>query len=151
MKRIGQGLSTLCQKLQVQQDRLVSFTEMTTDRMDMFRNFTAIQERAIRELYDKLHLMVSAVAGNRDRLLLALRKIQQYITLLQQINALGQSIELLLRGFLTPQLITKSTLCANLLQIQNYLARLYPNFHLIFGKAYEYYITSCLLATANIC
>jgi len=67
MKRIGQGLSSLGQGLQVQQDRFVSFTEMTTDRMDMFRNVTAIQEKAIKELYDELHLMVNAEAENHDR------------------------------------------------------------------------------------
>ena len=139
MKRIGQGLSTLGQGLQVQQDRLVSFTEMTTDRMDMFRNVTAIQDRAIKELYSELHLMVNAEAGNHDRLLLAIRRMQQYVTHLQQINALGQSIELLLHGFLTPQLVTKSTLRANLQHIQNYLTRFYPNFHLIFDRAFEYY------------
>jgi len=63
--------------------------------------------------------MVNAKAGNRDRLLLALRRMQQYITHLQEINAFGQSIELLLHGFLTPQVITKSTLRAILLQTQN--------------------------------
>jgi len=123
----------------MQQDRLISFIEMTTDRMDMFWNVTVIQERAIKELYDELHLMVNAEVGNHDRLLLALRRMHQYITHLQQINALGQSMQLLLHGFLTPQLISKSTLRANLLQIQNYLTRFYPNFHLIFDKAYDYY------------
>jgi len=139
MKRIGQGLSTLGQGLQMQQDRLISFIEMTTDRMDMFRNVTVLQEQPINELYDELHLMVNAEEGNHDRLLLALRRMQQYITNLQQINALGQSIQLLLRGFLTPQLISKVTLRANLQQIRDYLTRYYPNFHLIFDKPYEFY------------
>ena len=139
MKRIGQGLSTLGQGLQVQQDQLISFIEMTTDRMDIFRNVTVIQERAVKELYDELHLMINAEVGNHDRLLLALRRMHRYITHLQQINALSQSVELLLHGFLTPQLISKSTLRANLLQIRNYLTRFYPNFHLIFDKSYYYY------------
>ena len=33
---------------------------MTTDRMDIFRNVTVIQERAVKELYDELHLMINA-------------------------------------------------------------------------------------------
>jgi len=105
----------------------------------MFRNVTAIQERAIKELYDELHLVVNAEAGNHDRLLLAIRRMQQYVTHLQQISAVGQSIELLLHGFLTPQLVTKSTLRENLRHIHNYLTRFYPTFYLIFNRAYEYY------------
>jgi len=83
--------------------------EMTTDRTDTFKNVTAMQERAIRDLYTKLHLMFNAEAENHDRLLLTIRRMQRYIANLRHIDALRQCTELLLCRFLTPQLVSKST------------------------------------------
>ena len=48
-------------------------------------------------------------------------------------------MELLLHGFLTPQLVLKSTLRTNLLTIQSHLKRDFPNFDLIFDRDSHFY------------
>jgi len=69
IRRVGQGMSVLGQGLRVQQDRLTSFIEMSI-----------MQHRAISELYDELRLMYNSETQNQERLVMALRRMQRYIT-----------------------------------------------------------------------
>jgi len=69
IRRVGQGMSVLDQGLRVQQDRLTSFIEMSI-----------MQHRAISELYDELRLMYNSETQNQERLVMALRRMQRYIT-----------------------------------------------------------------------
>jgi len=132
-------MSVLDQGLRVQQDRLTSFIEMSVERMDSFKNLSILQHRAISELYDELRLMYNSETQNQERLVMALKRTQRYITHLRHIDQLREAVELLLHGFLTPQLLPKSTLRRNLLTIQSHLKRDFPNFDLIFDKASHFY------------
>jgi len=80
IRRVGHGMSVLDQGLRVQQDRLTSFIEMSIERMDSFKNLSIMQHRAISELYDELWLMYNSETQNQERLVMALRKMQHYIT-----------------------------------------------------------------------
>ena len=51
--------------------------------------------------------MEDVEARDQQRLVFALQKVQQYITQLRHIDQFRQAIELLLHGFLTPQLLPK--------------------------------------------
>ena len=70
---------------------------------------------------------------------MALQKTQDYISQLRRIDQFQQGVELLLHGFLTPQLVSRSTLRSNLIEIRSHLQAFYPNFVLIFDKAASFY------------
>ena len=68
--------------------------------------------------------------------------MQQYVNQLQNIDELRQSVELLLHGILTPQLVPKITLRATLLNIKSELLRRFPDSRLIFERATDFYAMS---------
>jgi len=139
MKRVAQGVSQINEGLQLHQKHLASFIEMTAQRMDSFRNLTTMQERTIDNLREDILIMENVEAQDQQRLVFALQKVQQYITQLRHIDQFRQAIELLLHGFLTPQLLPKDVLQSNLLVIKLHLRTYFPNFHLIFDKARSFY------------
>jgi len=153
MKRVAQGVSHINEGLQLQQKHLASFIEMTAERMDSFRNLTTTQERTIDNLREDILIMENVEARDQQRLVFALQKVQQYITQLRHIDQFRQAIELLLHGFLTPQLLPKDVLQSNLLVIKLHLRTYFPNFHLIFDKGRSFYAMHdfLLVFTAATC
>jgi len=139
MKHIGQGMSALDRGLQVQQNRLESFIEMSTERLDSFRNLSTMQQHAISGLYDELRLVYNTETEDQERIIVTIKRMQRYITHLRHIDQLRQGIQLLLHGFLTPELVPKSALRSNLLSIQSHLERYFPNFDLVFDRASHFY------------
>jgi len=139
MKHIGQGMSALDRGLQVQQNRLASFIEMSTERLDSFRNLSTMQQHAISGLYDELRLVYNTETEDQERIIVTIKRMQRYITHLRHIDQLRQGIQLLLHGFLTPELVPKSALRSNLLSIQSHLKRYFPNFDLVFDRASHFY------------
>ena len=65
--------------------------------------------------------------------------MHKYITQLRHIDELRQSIEFLIQGILTPQLVSETTLRTNLLIIKTHLQQFFPNIHLIFERASNFY------------
>jgi len=53
---------------------------MSAVRMDSFRNLTTMQERAISELYDELGVMKTSEMQDQQRIVMATRRVQRYIT-----------------------------------------------------------------------
>ena len=145
-------VSQINEGLQLQQKHLASFIEMTAKRMNSFRNLTTMQERTINNLREKI-LIKNVEARDQQRLVFALQKVQQYITQLRHIDQFRQAIELLLHGFLTPQLLPKDVLQSNLLVIKLHLRTYFPNFHLIFDKGRSFYAMHdfLLVFTAATC
>jgi len=139
MRTIAQGMTHLDRGLQVQGDPLASFIEMSAVRMDSFRNLTTMQEHAIAELCHELGLIFNSQTQDQQRVVMAIRQLQRYITHLRHIDELRQGIELLLHGILTPQLVPKSTLRQNLLIIKSHLERHFPNFRLVFDRTSPFY------------
>ena len=66
-----------------------------------------MQERTIDNLREDILIMENVKAQDQQRLVVALQKVQQYITQLRHIDQFRQAIELLLHGFLTPQYYQK--------------------------------------------
>ena len=96
--------------MQMQHNQFASFIEFSAQRMDSFRNLTTMQERAISDLYDEIHTMFNTKSQDQHQLVIALQRMQKYITQLWHIDELRQSIEFLIQGILTPQLVSKTTL-----------------------------------------
>ena len=71
--------------------------------------------------------------------MMAMQRLQNYINHLRHIDELRQSIEFLLQGIITPQLLPKLTLRHTLLGIKSHLQRHFHNFHLVFDRAIEFY------------
>jgi len=139
IKRIAQGISHLDHGLQMQHNQFASFIEFSAQRMDSFRNLTTMQERAISDLYDEIHTIFNTESQDQHRLVMALQRMQKYITQLRHIDELCQSIEFLIQGILTPQLVSETTLRTNLLIIKTHLQQFFPNIHLIFERASNFY------------
>jgi len=118
---------------------LISFVEsLSAERMDAFTNLPIAQTRALDELRDEFRIMHESQAQDQQRLIMASIKLQQYINHLRHIDKLRQSVELLLQGILTPQLVPKITLRTTLLDIKSHLRRHFPQSHLIFERASDY-------------
>jgi len=85
--------------------------------------------------------MFNTESQDQHRLVMALQRLQKYITQLRHIDEykLRQSIEFLIQGILTPQLVSKTTLRTNLLIIKAHLRQFFQNFHLIFERASDFY------------
>jgi len=78
MKHIGQGVSALDRGLQVQQNRLASFTEMSTERLDSFRNLSTMQEHAISGPCDELRVVYNTETEDQERIILTKRMITHF-------------------------------------------------------------------------
>ena len=140
--RITQGISHLGHGLQLQHDQFASFVELAAERMDAFTNLSLTQDHALTELRAEFRALYDSETHDQDLLLTALNRMQKYINYLRYIDELRQSIELLLHGILTPQLVSKFTLRSTLLDIKAHLHRHYPNSHLIFDRATDFYAKS---------
>ena len=87
MKHIGQGMSALDRGLQVQQNRLASFIEMSTERLDSFRNLSTMQQHAISGLCDELRLVYNTETEDQERIIVTIKRMQRYICLLYTSDA----------------------------------------------------------------
>ena len=118
ISRIAKGISHLGQGLQLQQQQFVSFVKLSVDRMDAFSNLSLTHENALREVREKFHTLYETEGQDLRRLITAIRHLQQYVNHLRHVDELQHSIELLLKGILTPQLVSIVTLRTTLLRIK---------------------------------
>ena len=107
--------------------------------MDILTNISMAQERVLRNLQDENRLLHETAGRDQHRLIVATQSLLQYINHLRHIDELRQSIELLLQGTLTPQLVPKLTLRATLLGIKREIERHFPGIHLVFDRAPNFY------------
>jgi len=135
ISRLTGGISKLGHGLQVQHQQFSSFVQLSADRMDIFTNISTAQGRVLSDLQDKFRLLHENVGRDQHRLIVATQSLLQYINHLRHIDELRQSIELLLQGILTPQLVPKLILRTTLLGIKREMARLFPDIHLVFDRA----------------
>jgi len=139
MRSIARGMPHLDRGLQLQGNRLASFNEMSAIRMDSFRNLTILQERAINDSNDELAIIFNSEIQDQQRIIMAVKRLQDYIKHIRHIDQFRQGVELLLHGILSPQLVAKSTLGSNLMAIKSHLERYFPNFALVFDRACPFY------------
>ena len=140
--RIAQGISHLGHGLQLQQHQFASFVEISAERMDAFANLSLTQEHALTELRNEFRALYESEAEDQERLIMALNKVQKYVNHLRYIDELRQSVEYLIHGTLTPQLVPKLSLRTILLGIKAHLRRYHSNSHLIFEHATDFYAKS---------
>ena len=142
ISRIAKGISHLGHGLQVQQHQFSSFIELSANRMDAFSEVAETHENALQNLREKLNVLYDTEGRDQHRLITAIRQLQQYINQLRNVDELRQSVELLLHGILTPQLVPKITLRTTLLNIKSELRRRFPGSRLIFERATDFYAMS---------
>lgn len=135
ISRLAGGISKLGHGLQVQHEQFSSFVQLSADRMDILTNISMAQERVLRNLQDKNRLLHETAGRDQHRLIVATQSLLQYINHLRHIDELRHSIELLLQGTLTPQLVPKLTLRTTLLGIKREIERHFPGIHLVFDRA----------------
>ena len=139
ISRIAKGISHLGHGLQLQQHQFASFVEISVDRMDAFSNLSLIHEHALGELREKLRKLYQTEGQDQRRLVTAISHLQQYVNHLRHVDEFRHSIELLLQGILTPQLVSKVTLRTTLRRIKFETQRHSPRSHLIFERATDFY------------
>ena len=71
---------------------------------------------------------------------MAIMKIQDYVQHIRHVDQFRQVDGLLLRGILSPQLVSKPALRINLMAIRSHLEHYFPNFALIFYRASPFYM-----------
>jgi len=138
LSRITKGISHLGHGLQLQQHQFASFVEISADRMDAFSNLSLTHENALRELREKFHTLYETEGQDLRRLVTAIGHLQQYVNHLRHVDEFRHSIELLLQGILTPQLVSKVTLRTTLRRIKFETQRHSPGSHLIFERATDF-------------
>ena len=107
--------------------------------MEAFSNITVNHEHALGELRDRLRILFDTQAQDQQRLIAAIQHLQQFVNQMRHIDELRQSIESLLHGNLTPQLISKVTLRSTLLGIKSEVERRLRKSHLVFEHATDFY------------
>ena len=143
ISRIAKEISHLGHGLQIQQHQFTSFVQIAADRMEAFSNITVNHEHALGELRDRLRILFDTQAQDQQRLIAAIQHLQQFVNQMQHIDELRQSIESLLHGNLTPQLISKVTLRSTLLGIKSEVERRLRKSHLVFKHATDF--TPCTI------
>jgi len=83
--------------------------------------------------------MFNSEVQDQQRIIMAIMKIQDYVQHIRHVDQFRQVVELLLRGILSPQLVSKPALRINLMAIRSHLERYFPNFALIFDRASPFY------------
>jgi len=139
ISRIAKGISHLGHGLQIQQHQFTSFVQIAADRMEAFSNITVNHEHALGELRDRLRILFDTQAQDQQRLIAAIQHLQQFVNQMPHIDELRQSIESLLHGNLTPQLISKVTLRSTLLGIKSEAEQRLRKSHLVFEHATDFY------------
>jgi len=139
ISRIAKGISHLGHGLQIQQHEFTSFVQIAADKMEAFSNITVNHEHALGELRDRLRILFDTQAQDQQRLIAAIQHLQKFVNQIRHIDELRHSIESLLHGILTPQLISKITLRSTLLGIKSAVQRRFRKSHLVFEHATDFY------------